>query len=91
MWCKGNNKTKRSGFSRSYPPPEHPKNPEELVFKTRLLRGKISYDEKDVKVRVKGRAAPQKMAEDLLRNWRTTNSAELSYIASGKLEMSAQL
>ena len=78
IWCKGNNKTKRSSFSRSYPPPEHPKNPEELVFKTRLLRGKISYDEKDVKVRVKGRAAPQKMAEDLLRNWRTTNSAELS-------------
>ena len=31
-----------------------------------------------MKVRVKGWAAPQKMAENLLRNWRTTNSAELS-------------
>lgn len=78
FWWKGNNKTKRSSFSRSYPLPERPKNPEELVFKTRLLRGKISYDKKDVKVRVKGWTAPQKMAENLLRNWHTTNSAELA-------------
>ena len=78
FWWKGNNKTKRSSFSRLYPLSERPKNPEELVFKTRLLRGKISFDKKDVKVRVKGWTVPQKMAENLLRNWHTTNSAELA-------------
>jgi len=78
FWWKGNNKTKRSSFSRSYPLPERPKNPEELVFKTRLLRGKISYDKNDVKVRVKGWTALQNMAENLLRRWQTTERAELT-------------
>ena len=91
FWCKGNNKTKRS-----HSPPasnralsthvERSINPEEftLVLKTRLLRGKISYDEKDVKVRLKGWTAAQKMADNLLREWQTINSAELSVYRENK-------
>ena len=55
-----------------------------MVFKTRLRLGKISYDEKDVKVRVEGWTAPQKMAEDLLRKWQTTNNVELSVYRENK-------
>ena len=91
FWCKGNNKTKRS-----HSPPASNRalsthvqrsiNPEEftLVLKTRLLRGKISYHEKDVKVRLKGWTAPQKMADNLLREWQTINSAELSVYLENK-------
>ena len=43
-----------------------------------MLRGKISYDEKDVKKRVGEWTAPQEMAESLLRKWQTTESAELA-------------
>ena len=91
FWCKGNNKTKRS-----HSPPasnralsthvERSINSEEftLVLKTRLLRGKISYDEKDVKVRLKGWTAPQKMADNLLREWHTINNVELSVYRENK-------
>ena len=91
FWGKGNNKTKRS-----HSPPasnrapstnvERPINPEEftLVFKTRLFRGKISYDEKDVKVRLEGCTAPWMMADNLLREWQTINSAELSVYRGNK-------
>ena len=96
FWCKENNKTKRSSFSRSHSLPasdlahsthvERPINPEEstLVFKTRLRLGKISYDEKDVKVRLEGWTAPQKMAENLLREWHTINNAEFSVYRENK-------
>ena len=43
-----------------------------------MLRGKISYDEKDVKKRVGEWTAPQEMADSLLRKWQTTESAELA-------------
>ena len=91
FWCKEDNKTKRS-----HSPPasnlalsthvERSINPEEftLVLKTRLLRGKISYDEKDVKVRLEGWTAPQKMADNLLTEWETINSAELSVYRENK-------
>ena len=91
FWCKEDNKTKRS-----HSPPasnlalsthvERSINPEEftLVLKTRLLRGKISYDEKDVKVRLEGWTAPQKMADNLLTEWQTINSAELSVYRENK-------
>ena len=91
FWCNEDNKTKRS-----HSPPasnlalstnvERSINPEEftLVLKTRLLRGKISYDEKDVKVRLEGWTAPQKMADNLLTKWQTINSAELSVYRENK-------
>ena len=91
FWCKEDNKTKRS-----HSPPasnlalsthvERSINPEEftLVLKTRLLRGKISYDEKDVKVRLEGWTAPQKMVDNLLTEWETINSAELSVYRENK-------
>ena len=44
----------------------------------------ISYDEKDVKVRVKGWKAPKEIAENLLREYQTTNSAELSVYRDNK-------
>ena len=90
LWCKGNNKTKRShplpDSNRALWHVERSINPEEctLVLKTRLLRGKISYDEKDVKVRLEGWTASWKMADDLLRNWQTVNSAELSVYVENK-------
>ena len=43
-----------------------------------MLRGKISYDKKDVKKRVGEWTVPQFMAESLLRKWQTTESAELA-------------
>ena len=89
LWCKGNNKTKRS---HSLPASnlallthvERSINPVELVLKTRLLRGKISYDEKDVKVRLEGWTASWMMADNLLREWQTVNSAELSVYVDNK-------
>ena len=89
LWCKGNNKTKRS---HSLPASnlallthvERSINPQELVLKTRLLRGKISYDEKDVKVRLEGWTASWMMADNLLREWQTVNSAELSVYVDNK-------
>ena len=54
------------------------KNHEELVLKTRLLRGKISYDKKDVRKRVGEWTAPLEMAHSLLGKWQTTESAELA-------------
>ena len=91
FWCKEDNKTKRS-----HSPPasnlalsthvERSINPEEftLVLKTRLLRGKISYDEKDVKVRLEGWTASRKMTDNLLREWQTINSADLSVYRENK-------
>ena len=96
FWRKEKNKTKQSTFSRSHSLPggdpapsthvERPITPGEstLVFKTRLRLGKISYDEKDVKVRLEGWTANQKMAENLLREWRTINDAELSVYRENK-------
>ena len=91
FWCKENNKTKRPhslpasnlALSRHV---EHSINTEEftLVLKTRLLRGKISYDEKDVKVRLEGWTASRKMADNLLREWQTINSADLSVYRENK-------
>lgn len=43
-----------------------------------MLRGKISYDKKDVKERVGEWTAPQEMAESLFRKWQTAESAELA-------------
>lgn len=43
-----------------------------------MLRGNISYDEKDVKKRVGEWTAPQEMADSLLNKWQTTESAELA-------------
>ena len=89
-------KTKRPIVSRSHSLPashlapltrvERPINPIEftLVFKTRLRRGKISYDEKDVKVRLEGWRAPQRMVENLLRKWHTINNVELSVYRDNK-------
>ena len=91
LWCKGNNKTKRSHSppASNLAPLTHVErsiNPEEctLVLKTRLLRGKISYDEKDVKVRLEGWTVPWMMADNLLRKWQTVNSAELSVYLENK-------
>ena len=53
-------------------------------MKTRLLRGKISYDEKDVKVRLEGWTASRKMADNLLREWQTINSVDLSVYRENK-------
>ena len=96
FWCKEKNKTKRSSFNRPHSLPardlapsrhvERPINPEEftLVFKTRLRLGKISYDEKDVKVRLEGWRAPPEMVENLLRKWHTVNNVELSVYRENK-------
>ena len=96
FWCKEKNKTKRSSFSRSHSLPasdpapsthaEGPMNLEEftLVFKTRLRLGKISYDEKDVKVWLEGWRAPQEMVENLLTKWHTVNNVELSVYRENK-------
>ena len=96
FWRKEQNKTKRSSFSRSHSLPasdlapsthvERPINPEEftLVFKTRLRLGKISYDEKDVKVWLEGWRAPQEMVENLLRKWHTISNVELSVYRENK-------
>ena len=56
-----------------------PINPDDLtlLLKTRLLHGKISYDEHDVKEREEGWTAPQKMADQLLERWESTIDAEL--------------
>lgn len=73
-------RTRFEGKDTSPPHLERPINPEEstLVFKTRLRLGKISYDERDVKVRLEGWTAPQKMAENLLRDWHTISNVEFS-------------
>ena len=96
FWCKEKNKTKRSSFSRSHSLPasdlahsthvERPINPKEftLVFKTRLRLGKISYDEKDVKVWLEGWRAPQEMVENLLTKWHIVNNVELSVYRENK-------
>ena len=56
-----------------------PTNPDDLILllKTRLRHGEISYDEKDVEVRVEGWTAPQKMADELLVKCQSTIDAEL--------------
>ena len=96
FWCRENNKTKRPIVGRSHSLPdsnlapstyvERPINPKEftLVFKTRLRLGKISYDEKDVKVRAEGWTAPPKMVENLLGKWHTINNVELSVYRENK-------
>ena len=52
-------------------------NPKEftLVLKTRLRRGRISYGESDVWL--EGWTACEKMEDNLLREWQSTNIAEL--------------
>ena len=67
-----------------------PVNSEEftLILKTRLRRGKISYDEKDVECRIEGWTAPEKMAGRLSLEWRPTIDAELRvYREKNKLEI----
>ena len=56
---------------------ERPINPKDftLVLKTRLHRGRISYNESDV--RLEGWRACEKMEDNLLREWQSTNIAEL--------------
>ena len=63
---------------------ERPINPEEftLVLKTRLRQGRISYDESDV--RLKGWTACEKMEGNLLREWQSTNIAELLVFRENK-------
>lgn len=96
FWRKEKNKTKQSIFSRSHSlpagdpaPSTHVERPitsgeSTLVCKTRLRLGEISYDEKDVKVRLEGWTANQKMAENLLREWHTINNAELAVYRENK-------
>ena len=55
-----------------------PINPEELILHTRLRYGKISYDHNDVKVRLEGWLAPQKMADNLFKEFQSIASAELA-------------
>ena len=63
---------------------ERPINPEEftLVLKTRLRQGRISYDESDV--RLEGWRACEKMENNLLREWQSTNIAELLVFRDNK-------
>ena len=63
---------------------ERPINPEEftLVLKTRLRRGRISYDESDV--RLEGWRACEKMEDNLFRQWQSTNIAELLVFRESK-------
>ena len=63
---------------------ERPINPEEftLVLKTRLRQGRISYDESDV--RLEGWKACEKMEGNLLREWQSTNIAELLVFRENK-------
>ena len=63
---------------------ERPINPEEftLVLKTRLRQGRISYDESDV--RLEGWRACGKMEDNLLREWQSTNIAELLVFRENK-------
>ena len=63
---------------------ERPINPEEftLVLKTRLRRGRISYDESDVWL--EGWRACEKMEGNLLREWQSTNIAELLVFRENK-------
>ena len=61
-----------------------PINPKEftLLLKTRLRRGRISYDESDVWL--KGWTACERMEGDLLREWQSTNLAELLVFRENK-------
>ena len=63
---------------------ERPINPKDftLVLKTRLHRGRISYDEIDV--RLEGWRACEKMEDNLLREWQSTNIAELLVFRENK-------
>ena len=63
---------------------ERPINPKDftLVLKTRLHRGRISYDESDV--RLEGWRACEKMEDNLLREWQSTNIAELLVFRENK-------
>ena len=97
VWWNRSTKTKRFFLRRSRPLPapagsiEIPTKGElwtinrkefTLVLKTRLRRGRISYDESDV--RLEGWTACQNMEENLLRNWQSTNIAELSVFRNNK-------
>ena len=53
-----------------------------LVLKTRLRQGRISYDESDV--RLEGWRACGKMEDNLLREWQSTNTAELLVFRENK-------
>ena len=61
-----------------------PINPKEftLVLKTLLRRGRISYNESDVWL--VGWRACQEMENNLLRNWQSTNIAELLVFRENK-------
>lgn len=63
---------------------ERPINPKEftLVLKTRLRRGKILYDKSDK--RLEGWTACQEMEDNLLREWQSTNMAELLVFRENK-------
>lgn len=56
-----------------------PINPAEftLLLKTRMHRGRISYQEKDVQERLQEWTAPDYMANDLVEKWHSTADAEL--------------
>ena len=99
FWWKRSTKTKRSVFSRSQSHTgsiemptkgelstdvERLINPEEftLVLKTRLRQGRISYDESDV--RLEGWRACGTMEDNLLREWQSTNIAELLVFRENK-------
>ena len=66
-----------AGVMQSVTQFSRPKKTEELILKTRLRHGKISYDEQDVEVRLQGWTAAQEMANNLWRKWYSTNDAEL--------------
>ena len=48
-----------------------------LLLKTRLRRGRISYEAEDVEHMLEGWMAPEKMVQDLLVKWRSTVDAGL--------------
>lgn len=54
-----------------------PVNRDQLVLKTRLRHGKISYEKEDVKHRMERWEAPEAIERNLLQEWRSTANAEL--------------
>ena len=54
-----------------------PVNRDQLVLKTRLRHGKISYEKEDVKHRIERWEAPEEIERKLLQKWQSTANAEL--------------
>ena len=87
-----NPKSSKRSFARSQSAPDycaekrsmalskaHPTNPREytLLLKTRLHRGKISYQKEDVEQRLEGWTAPEYIASDLMKKFHSTVDGDL--------------